>query len=68
MQRPHVADARSIRNAIDRARLRQATRLLERCGALPRDDLVVSEADEIPAGRVFRVGIEATAEEREAAS
>ena len=32
MQQPQFANARSIRNALDRARLRQATRLFERGG------------------------------------
>src|SRR3982074_2425604 len=30
--RPHFANARSVRNALDRARLRQASRLFERRG------------------------------------
>ena len=58
-QQPHFANARSIRNALDRARLRQATRLFERGSALSKDDLVVIEAEEIRASRVFRGGIEA---------
>jgi len=68
MQQPHFGNARSIRNAIDRARLRQATRLFDRGGTLSHDDLVVIEADEIRASRVFRGGIEALQTEREAAS
>jgi probable Rubsico expression protein CbbX len=58
MQQPHFANARSIRNALDRARLRQATRLFERGGALSKEDLVVIEADEIRASRVFSGGLD----------
>jgi probable Rubsico expression protein CbbX len=68
MTQPHFANARSIRNAIDRARLRQATELFERGGTLTRDDLVTIGADAIRASRVFRGGIEATQSNREAAS
>jgi probable Rubsico expression protein CbbX len=51
---PHFANARSIRNALDRARLRQAGRLFETRGApLSRDALMTIEADEIRASRVF---------------
>jgi len=51
---PHFANARSVRNALDRARLRQASRLFaERDRVLTRDDLVtIAEAD-IRASRVF---------------
>ena len=54
VQQPHFANARSVRNALDRARLRQASRLFgERERALSRDDLsTISEAD-IRASRVF---------------
>jgi len=51
---PNFANARSIRNALDRARLRQANRLVARRGAaLNRDDLMTIEADDILASRVF---------------
>jgi probable Rubsico expression protein CbbX len=51
---PHFANARSIRNALDRARLRQANRLFgERGRKLSRQDLVTLEAEEIRASRVF---------------
>jgi len=56
-QQPHFANARSIRNALDRARLRQASRLFARCDApLARDDLMTIEAADIRASRVFRTG------------
>ncbi len=52
--RPNFANARSIRNALDRARLRQANRLFQRRGAaLTREDLMTIEAEDIRASRVF---------------
>ena len=52
---PHFANARSVRNALDRARLRQANRLFERrSGPLTRDDLMCIEAEDILASRVFQ--------------
>lgn len=57
MRLPHFANARSIRNALDRARLRQANRLFARRGhPLTRADLVTIEAEDILASRVFREG------------
>lgn len=51
---PHFANARSIRNALDRARLRQASRLFARRGkVLSRDDLITIESGDIRASRVF---------------
>ena len=55
MRQPHFANARSIRNAIDRARLRQAGRIFDRGGLLTRDDLMRIEAEDILRSRVFRV-------------
>jgi len=52
---PHFANARSIRNALDRARLRQAVRLVEQGqGAITPDPLSTIEAEDISASRVFR--------------
>jgi probable Rubsico expression protein CbbX len=53
MQQPRFANARSIRNAIDRARLRQAGRLFELGRALSRDELITIEADDIRRSSVF---------------
>ena len=54
MRQPHFANARSIRNALDRARLRQASRLFAQRGAtLTRSDLMTIEAADIHASRVF---------------
>jgi len=54
MQAPQFANARSIRNALDRARLRQANRLFAQRGTpLTKLDLVTIEAADIRASRVF---------------
>ena len=51
---PHFANARSVRNALDRARLRQANRLFAQRGRkLSKLDLITIEAEEIRASRVF---------------
>ena len=57
MQMPQFANARSIRNALDRARLRQANRLfLGSKKNLSKIDLMTLEADDILASRVFQEG------------
>ena len=53
VRRPRFAHGRSIRNAIDRARMRQASRLYDRRDALDRTDLVTIEAEDILASSVF---------------
>jgi len=54
MQLPFFANARSIRNAIDRARMRQANRLFNGMGSsLTKLDLMTIEAEDITASRVF---------------
>jgi probable Rubsico expression protein CbbX len=53
VRRPRFAHGRSIRNAIDRARMRQASRLYDRRDALGRTDLVAIEAEDILASSVF---------------
>jgi probable Rubsico expression protein CbbX len=55
MNQPHFANARSIRNALDRARLRQANRLFALKGQeLTRDDLMTIEGEDLRASRVFQ--------------
>jgi probable Rubsico expression protein CbbX len=57
MKMEHFANARSVRNALDRARLRQANRLFGRRGrSLTKDDLMKIEAEDVLASRVFREG------------
>jgi probable Rubsico expression protein CbbX len=54
MRQPHFANARSIRNALDRARLRQANRLFAEKGRqLTRDELMTIEGEDLRASRVF---------------
>jgi len=59
MQLPFFANARSIRNAIDRARMRQANRLFSRMDRqLTKLDLMTIEAEDIAASRVFQGEVE----------
>ncbi|WP_320674361.1 CbbX protein [Prochlorococcus sp. MIT 1341] len=56
---PFFANARSIRNALDRARLRQANRLFSRMGELlTKEDLMTIESADVLASRVFKGEIE----------
>ena len=50
---PGFANARSLRNAFDRARLRQALRLVQWEGSVGVNDLVTLEESDIRASRVF---------------
>jgi probable Rubsico expression protein CbbX len=52
-EQPNFANARSIRNALDRARLRQAMRLCAGSGVASREALQTIEAEDIRASRVF---------------
>src|SRR5438045_769335 len=54
---PRFSNARSVRNAIDRARLRQANRLVAKGGRISKTDLMTIEAEDILASRVFLEGI-----------
>ncbi|WP_295636350.1 CbbX protein [Novosphingobium sp.] len=59
-EQPHFSNARSIRNALDRARLRQAVRLFDDAdGAVTADQLSTIEAEDIRASRVFASSPEA---------
>jgi probable Rubsico expression protein CbbX len=53
MAQPRFANARSVRNAIDRMRLRQANRLVAAGALVGKDDLVRLEPDDILLSRVF---------------
>jgi probable Rubsico expression protein CbbX len=52
-EQPHFANARSIRNALDRARLRQASRLLNGGEPLSPEALSTISAEDVTASRVF---------------
>ena len=53
MQQPRFSNARSVRNGLDRARLRQANRLFARGGTVSKVDLMTIEAEDILASSVF---------------
>jgi probable Rubsico expression protein CbbX len=61
---PHFANARSVRNALDRARLRQANRIFQTAlvaGApLQAEDLTLLSDGDIRASRVFQGGLAAS--------
>ncbi len=53
----HFANARSVRNALDRSRLRQANRLFATASkSISKTDLMTLEAEDILASRVFLEG------------
>jgi hypothetical protein len=55
ISQPHFANARSVRNALDRARLRQASRLFaDRDRELTREDLTSIAPEDLLASRVFQ--------------
>ena len=57
MTMEHFANARSVRNALDRARLRQANRLFANASkSLSKTDLMTIEAEDILSSRVFLEG------------
>ena len=54
LEQPHFANARSVRNALDRARLRQASRLFaDRNKVLTAEELCTIEAQDIRASLLF---------------
>jgi probable Rubsico expression protein CbbX len=59
MKQPHFANARSVRNAIDRMKLRQAHRLVSRGGSVSAEELGRLDASDITRSRVFQGGIDA---------
>lgn len=63
LQQPHFANARSVRNALDRARLRQASRLFAQPDrVLSAEELSTLELADIAASRVFSAQTPAAAE------
>ncbi|MBO0819232.1 MAG: CbbX protein [Nocardiopsaceae bacterium] len=55
MNQPRFANARSVRNALERARLRHASRLATGTGEVGKDDLMRLEPDDFLVSRVFGV-------------
>ena len=53
MEQPRFSNARSVRNAIERCRLRQARRLVSLDRPLGKDDLVTLTAEDIYGSSVF---------------
>jgi len=54
MKQPHFANARSIRNAIDRARMRQANRIFSSGDKiLTKVDLITIQSEDILKSRLF---------------
>jgi probable Rubsico expression protein CbbX len=60
INQPHFANARSVRNAIDRMKLRQAVRLLSAGGQIRKEELMRIDASDIRQSRVFQNGTAAT--------
>jgi probable Rubsico expression protein CbbX len=54
MARPRFANARSIRNALDRARMRQASRLCAARSPVGREELSTISAEDIRSSGIFR--------------
>jgi len=54
MKQPHFANARSVRNALDRARLRHASRLFGQIAGADRETLSTISAQDILASRVLQ--------------
>ncbi len=53
IDQPHFANARSVRNALDRLKLRQADRLVRQGGRVPREELMRIDVADILRSRVF---------------
>ncbi len=53
MEQPRFSNARSVRNAIERCRLRQAKRLVELQRPLTKDDLITITKDDVYGSSVF---------------
>ena len=57
VQQPWFAGARSVRNALDRARMRQALRLASGHDRIGLPELSLLTADDLRASRVFQGGL-----------
>jgi probable Rubsico expression protein CbbX len=61
IHQPHFANGRSVRNAIDRIKLRQAIRLVESGGRIRKEELACIDAIDIRQSRVFQGELESDA-------
>ncbi|HSL71390.1 MAG TPA: CbbX protein, partial [Longimicrobiales bacterium] len=59
MAQPHFSNARSVRNAIDRLKLRHANRLLRTGGRIPRAELARIDVDDVRQSSLFNGGLRA---------
>ncbi len=57
-KQPHFANARSVRNAIDRLKLRQASRLVTAGGRVAKEQLLCIAESDIRQSRVFEGGLD----------
>ena len=57
MSQPHFANARSVRNALDRIKLRQANRLVRQGGLVSRAELMRIDTSDVRQSRVFQGGL-----------
>jgi probable Rubsico expression protein CbbX len=62
IRQPQFANARSVRNAIDRLKLRQAGRLIQEGGCIGKEQLARIAAVDVRQSRVFQGGIDREAE------
>jgi probable Rubsico expression protein CbbX len=58
MTQPHFANARSVRNALDRIKLRQANRLVRAGGLVAKEELMRIDAADVRQSRVFGGGLD----------
>ena len=65
IDQPHFANARSVRNAIDRIKLRQADRLVRQGGQVLREELMRIDVADILQSRVFEDGAPESAGDKE---
>lgn len=63
LQMPRFANGRSVRNALERCRLRQADRLVSTEGPVTKDDLMTLTESDVRASRVFTDASEDGSEE-----
>ncbi len=54
IRQPHFANARSVRNALDRIKLRQANRLIQQGGRIPTEELARIDPADIRSSRGFQ--------------